>query len=301
MSRSFLSFRWLFCAALVAVLSGAALLVERGQWDHRLLFWLQQDAPSTGERARSIWLPDYRVVIEALPLAGLESDEASGLAYSRASGTLFTVTGKVPQLIELSTAGEVLRRVGLGGFGNPEAVEVLDDGRIAIVDERARTLSVFHLPEQVTRIEASQLEQIDLGFPDAGNKGFEGLAWDARHSRLLLAKERDPTGLFSLPFPDADGATGVLSPLPTGQLFVRDMSSLAVNARTGHILLLSEESRLLLELDEQGEPVSFISLLGGFHGLERSIEQAEGVAIDDEGTLYLVGEPNLFYVFRRES
>ncbi|MED5663798.1 SdiA-regulated domain-containing protein, partial [Enterobacter hormaechei] len=66
-------------------------------------------------------------------------------------------------------------------------------------------------------------------------------------------------------------------------------------------LVLSAESHLLLELDEKGEPVSFISLLGGFNGLDSKIPRAEGVAIDDEGTIYMVSEPNLFYVFRKKS
>ncbi|MCP9630896.1 SdiA-regulated domain-containing protein, partial [Rhodopseudomonas palustris] len=78
-------------------------------------------------------------------------------------------------------------------------------------------------------------------------------------------------------------------------------SALSVDPRTGHTLVLSAESHLLLELDEKGEPVSFISLLGGFNGLDSKIPRAEGVAIDDEGTIYMVSEPNLFYVFRKKS
>ena len=65
--------------------------------------------------------------------------------------------------------------------------------------------------------------------------------------------------------------------------------------------MLSAQSNLLLEIDERGEPVSFISLIGGFNGLERKIPRAEGVAIDEQGTIYLVSEPNLFYVFRKDE
>ncbi|MNF18644.1 hypothetical protein D3C80_2228470 [compost metagenome] len=55
----------------------------------------------------------------------------------------------------------------------------------------------------------------------------------------------------------------------------------------------------MIELDVDGRPISSLSLLGGMQGLERSVPQAEGVAMDEAGTLYLVSEPNLFYVFRK--
>lgn len=293
-----LSRRWLgFALLLPAVLA----LVIYLHWDDRLLFWVKQMQSSEAERQASIWLPGYRAVLQAKVIAGLEGDELSGLTYNPASNTLFSVSGKKPALIELSLEGELLRRIPLSGFSDPEGVEILSDGRLAIIDERRRTLSILRLDQLAGNLEATALPSFDLGFVDAGNKGFEGIAWDARSERLLLGKERGPLGLFSLPFPGEDGAAGVLQPMTQGHLFLRDISSLTHDARTGNTLVLSDESRLLLEVDAQGEPVSFISLSGGFSGLRRGIRQAEGVTMDGEGTIYIVGEPNLFYVLSRDS
>ena len=101
--------------------------------------------------------------------------------------------------------------------------------------------------------------------------------------------------------PDKPFAVHVVDdPERDARLFVRDLSSLQYDERTGHLLALSDESRLVLELNADGRPVSSLSLLGGRQGLEKSVPQAEGVAMDEQGRLYLVSEPNLFYVFEKQ-
>jgi len=180
-------------------------------------------------------------------------------------------------------------------------VAVLENGMIALTDERQRNLSIFELDPLTRELDLADAKPFDLGFADAGNKGFEGIAWDPAQQRLLLGKEREPTAMFSL---GSDGQRLLeqeLRPLPSYGLGMRNLSALSVDPRTGHILALSAQSRLLLELDERGEPVSFISLIGGQSGLESRIPRAEGVAMDEEGTIYMVSEPNLFYVFRKDE
>ena len=82
-------------------------------------------------------------------------------------------------------------------------------------------------------------------------------------------------------------------------LFVRDLSSLQFDERSGHLLALSDESRQIIELDTEGKPVANVSLTKGSMGLSKSVPQAEGIAMGDDGTLYVVSEPNLFYVFKK--
>lgn len=285
---------------LAGVLTCLGLIVHYQHWDDRAKLWLKERDTPASARAASIWLPGYSASIQNKPLEGLEKDETSDLAYSPFTGTLFTVTGKLPMLVELSRTGEVLRRIALKGFSNPEGVAVLENGKIAVADERKRSLSIFELSPETVELDIADGNPFDLGFPDAGNKGFEGVAWDPAQQRLLLGKERTP-GLFGL---GSDGQRLLqeeLQPLPSYGLGMRNLSALSVDPRTGHVLALSAQSHLLLELDEQGDPVSFISLMGGQSGLESRIPRAEGVAMDEEGTIYMVSEPNLFYVFHKDS
>lgn len=291
-------FRWLLPAFVVLV--GVVLTIVM-HWDDRAGLWWKESQASQQQRDESIWLPGYRVVIDAKPLQGLEEEETSDLAYNPATRTLFTVTGKRPLLVELSLTGDVLRTIPLLGLSNPEGVAVLENGNVAVTDERRNTLTIFHVDPQTAELSTKSLAEFPLGNIGKKNKGFEGIAWDPRQQRLLLSKERDPMTLFSWKSDGGPSLSGAMTALPSDDLYMRNVSALSVDPRTGHTLVLSAESHLLLELDEKGEPVSFISLLGGFNGLDSKIPRAEGVAIDDEGTIYMVSEPNLFYVFRKKS
>ena len=139
----------------------------------------------------------------------------------------------------------------------------------------------------------------------SSNKGFEGLAYDSVGKRLFVAKERDPMLIYEVQGfphynPEKSYAVHVVNnPKRDAGMFVRDLSSLQYDERSGHLLALSDESRLILELDVDGRPLSTMSLSKGRQGLQKTVPQAEGIAMDDDGTMYLVSEPNLFYVFKQ--
>lgn len=280
---------------LLAVLAHNHRLWQRAWFDWQSL-WQAADPQSLG-------LGDYRASLQAQPIQGL--DEVSALTYDPLRKSLFTVTNKNSELIELSLDGQILRRIDLLGFGDPEAVEFISADTYVISDERQHRLIKIQLRDDTTFIDAADAEQISLGVHMSGNKGFEGLAYDASGKRLFVAKERDPMLIYEVhgfPHfkPEKNYSVHVINnPKRDAGLFVRDLSSLQYDERSGHLLALSDESFVVLELDIDGRPLSSLSLLGGRHGLKNRVPQAEGIAMDDEGSLYLVSEPNLFYVFKK--
>lgn len=79
---------------------------------------------------------------------------------------------------------------------------------------------------------------------------------------------------------------------------MRDLSAVKYISKSGHTLLLSDESKLVKEFDENGKPLGAMALWAGFHGLSNSIPQAEGITIDNNDNIYIISEPNLFYLFK---
>ncbi|MCD5997025.1 SdiA-regulated domain-containing protein [Pseudomonas sp. CDFA 602] len=289
--------RWYVWLLLVIVLSyGVAFAMH---WDDRAALWLQESFENTAGRNASIWLPDYQVDIDAKPLPGMEKDEASDLSYDPSTKTLFAVMGKNAFLVELTLKGDVLRKIPLVGWSNPEGVAVLNNGLMAITDERQHKLVIVKVTPETTTLNLSDFPAYELGKSANQNKGFEGIAWDPLRQQLLLGEERPPA-LFTWKSDGSDVLKGDKQKLPSRSLDMRNLSSLSIDPRTGHTLALSADSHMLLELDEQGEQVSFMTLLGGINGLKNTIPRAEGVAMDEAGTLYMVSEPNLFYVFRKK-
>ena len=272
-------------------------LAERGWFN--LKTWWQPAELSMG-------LERYQVAVEAQPIEGLD-DDVSALTYDPDRKTLFTVTNQRSELIELSLDGRILRRVPLTGFGDPEAVEYVGHNSYVITDERTQRLIRVRLDDDTMFLDANDAEQLSLGIGLNGNKGFEGLAYDSVGKRLFVAKERDPMVIYEIhgfphDNPEQPYAVHVVQDRKRdARLFVRDLSSLQFDERSGHLLALSDESRLVLELDVKGKPLSTMALRKGYQGLKQTVPQAEGIAMDEAGTIYLVSEPNLFYVFKQPA
>lgn len=296
--RSRFALRWYVW--LLLVLAAAYALAFAMHWDDRGVLWLQERFESQAEQKESIWLPDYRVVIDAKPLKGMEKDEASDLAYNPQTKTLFSVMGKNPFLAELTLQGDVLRKMPLVGWSNPEGLTMMENGLMAIVDERQHMLSIVKVDADTRELNIADFPKYDLGPSKDQNKAFEAITWDARNQQLLLGEERPPA-LFTWKSDGSQTLKGDKQKLVSDELDIRNLSALAIDPRTQHTLVLSADSHLLLELDEKGEQVSFMTLLGGFNGLKNTIPRAEGVTMDEAGTLYMVSEPNLFYRFEKQK
>lgn len=297
------AYRWPGLGLLLAIglTVGVAL-----HWDERLYFNLTHAAPVAGAETTDRWLPDYRVLIEAKPVAGITRN-LSAITYDRDLDRLLgVINGGPTQIVVLSKTGELLERFPLRGFGDIEGLAYLGGGRVAVSDERSQQLSIFQLPTRPRAIDIAEAQFFSLGINLNGNKGFEGVTYDAAGDRLFVAKERDPRQLYEIGGLAAslDGRMQLSirdrSDWIADQVFATDLSDLQFDAETGHLILLSDESRLLMELDGDGRMRSYRGL-GLFSDLQRSAPQPEGVTIDNDGTLYVVSEPNLFYSFRRQG
>jgi uncharacterized protein YjiK len=252
-------------------------------------------------------MADLVVDIDAMAIEGLHKN-VSGLTYAAHTNTLFAVINNPPAVAELSTDGMLLRLIPIQGAKDTEGISHVHGNRFLIADERDQSIYLVQIdPEtEVLTLDGPPILQLDFGH--FRNMGFEGASWDARNDRLYLVQERLPIrilyvdGLFS-DGTDQERFLSVRShALPwLHRLALLDLSSLMRHEPSGKLLLLSDASKMLLEYDEEGQLAYILRLRAGAHGLQFSIPQAEGVTMDNEGRLFIVSEPNLFYRFTKEA
>lgn len=293
--------RW----ALGLLAAGLLYAASSLHLDERIFYSLQSAWHADVREARSLWLPEYRVRVEALPVAGV-ADNLSGLTFDEHRNQLWAVVNNPEELVALDADGHFIARYPLEGFTDVEAVSYLGDGLLAVAEERSQALVILSVPSEPGVLRRDDYASLTLALGDGENSGFEGLGYDRAGDRLFVVKEHSPRKLY-----EVQGLKASLD----GQLNIKvidreawiedkdmasDLSSVHYDERTGHLVLLSDEAKMLLELDGAGELVSFRSLWSGFAGLQRSVPQAEGMTFDARGNLYLVSEPNLFYAFERE-
>ncbi|PTQ73186.1 SdiA-regulated domain-containing protein [Pseudomonas sp. GV071] len=287
------------CLALALV--STAAIVQHNRYFERVWFQIEQTENSGGPDR----LPSYQVDIEGRAIG--EETNVSALSFDPERNTLVSVTNQRPHFLELSLDGELLRSIPLQGFKDPEAIEYISPGVYIIVEERRRRLTEVHINDATTLIDIddpANAHQLDLSSVGEENKGFEGLAFDAANQRLFIAKERDPMRIFEVSGFMQHGPGPLRLQVRTDperdqRLFLTDLSSLYYDSATQHLWALSDESKMVIELDQNGQPLSSLNLRAGNLGLKADIPQAEGMAMGSNGDLYLVSEPNLFYRFKR--
>ncbi len=246
----------------------------------------------------------YRADIAGRPVEGVR-DNLSGLTFSAPTGTLFSVTNRPPQVVELTTSGDLLRLIPLEGLRDPEGITHVAGEVFLISDEKDQSLHRVSIDPGTQRILAADTWRIGTGIGAWPNLGIEGLSWDARSGRLFLAQELLPMRVLVIegfdpsghPLPDA-GVAAEWHPASLSSLETLDLSSLTLHEPTGHLLLLSHLSAAVAEYGTDGRLVGRMSLAGGQSGLPQGIAQAEGLAVGPDGAIHVVGEPNLFYRFR---
>lgn len=301
---------WIWLMLSLAVV--AAFQLHAHRLDERLYYWITTYMHTDDWQDRAVWLPAYSVEIDAKPVLGIKNN-LSGLSYDFDLKVLWAVTNGPNELLALSTDGDIKARYSLDGFDDVEAVTYIGNGQLIIAEERKQNLVIVSIPlrmdgtlHESRSLSQAQYPSITLALWNEDNKGIEGLTYDLKNDRLYVVKERDPIQLLGVSGIQSSLAKGLsvqvenLSGLLKNNLFATDLSSATFDQQTDHLILLSEESKLLIEMTVEGKIISFRSLARGFAGLQKGIPQAEGVSIDEDGHLYVVSEPNLFYRFTRD-
>lgn len=267
----------------------------------------QQKAPVSD----ALGLRDYKVTVEAKAVQGIRQN-LSGLTFHPESKTLFGIANAPSRVVEMTTDGEVLRIIRVRGGKDTEGITHLHHDQFMIVDEKTNALWQVEIAKDTKVIHLDEAPHAQLSLnPLYKNLGVEALAWNARDKTLWVGQEKWPMRVMEiaceLPMEGGQSGNGKIKLhaqrewIAQGAMgwLLSDLASITTLDNSSNLLFLGQESGVVVEYTRDGDAVGILPLWGGLHGLQDGIEQAEGIAVDPQGNIYLVAEPNLFYRFEK--
>ena len=248
------------------------------------------------------YLADYEWVDGPIRVAD-NAGQSSGLAFNSKLKQLYVIVNSPQEIHILTAVGQYIRTVTLHGFEDTEGLVYLGDDNFALVDERSGTIAWFAIHAETQSVEFDAKQSIRLFTEEVGNIGLEGITFSEETQQLFAVKERKPKQIYSIQWPVEDIHQPVIRQLWDAETLpwwsVRNYSGIHYHPPTGHLFIVSRRSRRIIEYTHTGQEVGSFSLKAGLAKLQQTIGKAEGIVISDDGTLYLCGELNQLYIFKK--
>lgn len=249
------------------------------------------------------------------PAGNLLGQESSGVTYNWDTNTLFVVGDGGTSVTQVSLTGQFIDTMTLPAGSSPQGTEFYDiegityvgGGQFVFTEERDRQVVKFTYEAGGTLTRA-ETQTVDLG-TNIGNVGLEGLTFDPQTNGFVLVKEASPKGIFQTTIDFANGTASngssttvnsidLFDPALTGLSDHSDVYALSSNAsfvgtsEQGNLLILSQESGKIVEVDRAGNILSSLTLQAPptSSGISLAAMTVEGITMDAAGNIYLVSE-----------
>jgi hypothetical protein len=250
----------------------------------------------------------------AAPPHSVLAQEASAVTWNRDTNTLFIVGDGGTSIVQVGLTGQLIDSMTLGldptkpqgtAYYDTEGLAYVGNGKFVVVEERDRVVSQFTYVANTT-LAYGDSQHVKLG-TTIGNIGIEGISTDPLTGGFIAVKEKTPIGVFQTTIDFAAGtasngsattvnSVNLFNPALTGLLDIADVFALSniagvSAADRGNLLLLSQESGVVIEVDRSGNVLSSLTIPQlSTTGLSVADQQHEGITMDDAGFIYMVNE-----------
>ncbi len=253
------------------------------------------------QSSEKIDINNYTVEIDAKPILEIE-DNLSGITYNHKTDTLFAITNRPRKIYELTKNAEVIRVIELKSFKDTEDITFIKNNLFSVVDERKNLFAIFEIDKDTKYIDLDTIKnKFILKIKKFKNMGYEGITYDINKKEFYIANEKYPIQIIKIKNWLEYDYIDVSFEKFNIKNIVDDISALYFDPKYNHLLVLSDESKMVIEMKLDDKKISFGYLKKGQLGLKEDISQAEGITMDNNRNIYIVSEPNLFYKFKNKD
>ena len=265
---------------------------------------------STFKRVGRFDLPEPTRTVP--PATSLLAQEASGVTYDWDTDSLFVVGDGGTSVVQVNkTTGALINSMTLAPGPSPQGTDFYDTegityiggGKFVLLEERYRQANLFTYVAGGI-LHKTDVQTVKLG-TTIGNIGLEGVSYDPQTGGYICVKEKDPESIFQTGIdfvagtatngsPSATSSTDLFNPALASLADLSDvyaLSNLPFLSDASHLLVLSQESGQIVNIDRAGNVYSRLTIVSDpGNPLSVADQTNEGLTMDNAGNLYVVNE-----------